>query len=53
MNLPERMSPGGFFIAYYTLKSSLLGELAEGEYKLKYGGYESEFTLAVQTFEAW
>ena len=40
-------------MADYTLKSSLLGELAEGEYKLKYGGYESEFTLAVQTFEAW
>lgn len=40
-------------IADYTFNSSLLGELTEGEYKLEYGGYESEFTLAVQTFEAW
>ena len=37
----------------YTFKSSRLGELTEGDYKLEYGGYTDEFTLAVQTFEVW
>lgn len=40
-------------IVNYTLESNLLGELQEGDYKLEYAGYSSEFTLAVQTFEAW
>ena len=40
-------------IVNYTLESNLLGELEEGDYKLEYAGYSSEFSLAIQTFEAW
>ena len=40
-------------VIYYTLESNLLGELEERDYKLEYGGYAAEFSLSVQTFEAW
>ena len=42
-----------WMMANYTLKSSLLGQLTEGDYKLEYGGYSDEFTLAIQTYEVW
>ena len=37
----------------YTLKSNALGELTEGDYTLEYAGYNVDFELKVQTFEAW
>ena len=40
-------------VIYYTLESNLLGELEERDYKIEYGGYAAEFSLSVQTFEAW
>ena len=39
--------------AEYELKSNTLGELTEGDYTFKYGDYDVNFELKVQTFEAW
>ena len=38
---------------YYSMKSNLLEELTEGDYKLEYGGYRDEFTLSIQTQVVW
>ena len=38
---------------YYSMKSNLLEELTEGDYKLEYGGYSDEFTLSIQTQVVW
>ncbi|MBP5493858.1 MAG: hypothetical protein J6X97_02105 [Lachnospiraceae bacterium] len=49
------VEPNGLseYQATYNLESDELGELTEGNYILKYGEYNVEFELKIQTFEAW
>ena len=38
---------------YATVSSTSLGELNEGDFRLEVGGYDVDFELKVQGFEAW
>ena len=56
------ISPGDFVVDVYSedewtqfasISSTSLGELDEGYYRLEVGGYDLDFELKVQGFEAW